>query len=179
VAAGVAEAPETLEARCTALARQGRFIRASGTETWPDGTVTASYQFLHALYHEVVYARVSAGHRVRLHQQIGGRKEAGYGEQARQIAAELAVHFAQGGNAWRAVKYLHYAGENAVQRSAYQEAITHLTTGLEVLTTLPEDPRAQPAGTGRADDPRLGVESNHGPGDPRSGTAVHPCPRAV
>jgi len=138
VAAGVAQAPETLEARCTALARQGRFIRASGTETWPDGTVTASYQFLHALYHEVVYARVSAGHRVRLHQQIGGRKEAGYGEQARQIAAELAVHFAQGGNAWRAVKYHHYAGENAVQRSAYQEAITHLTTGLEVLTTLPE-----------------------------------------
>src|SRR4030095_12608279 len=52
VAAGVAQAPETLEARSTALARQGRFIRASGTETWPDGTVTACYQFLHALYHE-------------------------------------------------------------------------------------------------------------------------------
>ena len=61
VAAGLAQAPETLEARLTALARQGRFIRASGTETWPDGTVTACYQFIHALYHEVVYARVSAG----------------------------------------------------------------------------------------------------------------------
>jgi len=33
VAAGVAQAPETLEARYTALARHGRFIRASGTET--------------------------------------------------------------------------------------------------------------------------------------------------
>src|SRR5262249_22343164 len=74
IAAGVAQAPETLEARLTALARQGRFIRASGTESWPDGTVTACYQFLHALYHEVVYARVSAGHRVRLHQQVGVRK---------------------------------------------------------------------------------------------------------
>jgi predicted ATPase/DNA-binding winged helix-turn-helix (wHTH) protein len=138
VAAGVAQAPEPLEARLTALARQGRFIRASGTETWPDGTVTACYQFLHALYHEVVYARVSAGHRVRLHQQIGARKEVGYGAQARQIAAELAVHFARGRDAWRAVHYLQYAGENALRRSAYQEAITHLTTGLEVLTTLPE-----------------------------------------
>jgi hypothetical protein len=33
---------------------------------------------------------------VRLHQQIGARKEAGYGAQARQIAAELAVHFTRG-----------------------------------------------------------------------------------
>jgi tetratricopeptide (TPR) repeat protein len=140
VAAGVAQAPETLEARLTALARHGRFLQASGTETWPDGTVTACYQFRHALYHEVVYARVSAGHRVRLHQQIGIRKEAGYGAQARQIAAELAVHFARGRDAWRAVRYLQYAGENALQRSAYQEAITHLTTGLEVLATVPETP---------------------------------------
>ena len=137
VAAGVAQAPETLEARATALARQGWFIRASGTETWPDGTVTACYQFIHALYHEVVYARVFAGHRVRLHQQIGARKEAGYGAQARQIAAELAVHFTQGRDAWRAVHYLQYAGKNALGRSAYQEAITHLTMGLEVLQTLP------------------------------------------
>jgi predicted ATPase len=140
VAAGVAQAPETLEARLTALARQGRFIRASGTETWPDGTVTACYQFRHALYHEVVYARVSAGQRVRLHQQIGARKEAGYGAQARQIAAELAVHFTRGRDPWRAVHYLHYAGENALERSAYQEAITHLTAGLEVLKALPDTP---------------------------------------
>jgi adenylate cyclase len=119
VAAGIAPAPETLEARYTALARHGWFIRASGTETWPDGTVTACYQFVHALYHEVVYARVSAGHRVRLHQQVGTCKEAGYGAQARQIAAELAVHFARGRDAWRAVKYLQYAGENALRRSAY------------------------------------------------------------
>src|SRR5262249_33724650 len=41
-------------------------------------------------------------------------------------------------DAWRAVHYLHAAADQALQRSAYQEAITHLTTGLEVLTTLPE-----------------------------------------
>ena len=144
VAAGVAQAPETLEARLTAFARQGRFIQAAGTETWPDGTVTACYQFRHALYHEVVYARISAGHRVRLHQQIGVRKETGYGAQAWQIAAELARHFTRGRDAGRAVTYLQYAGENALRRSAYQEAITHLTGGLEMLATLPETPeRAQ------------------------------------
>ena len=138
VVAGVAQASETIEARYTTWARQGQFIRARGTETWPGGTVTACYQFMHALYHEVVYARVSAGHRVRLHQQIGVRKEVGYGEQASQIAAELAVHFARGHDAGRAVHYLHHAGENALWRSAYQEAITHLTRGLEILARLPD-----------------------------------------
>ena len=138
VAAGVAQAPETLEARLTALARRRRFIRASGTEIWPDGTVTACYQFLHALYYDVVYARVSAGHRVRLHQHIGIRKEAGYGAHARQIAAELAVHFTRGHDAWRAVHYCYLAGENAWWRSAYQEMISHCTTAVELLETLPD-----------------------------------------
>ena len=144
VAAGVAQAPETLEARYKALLRQGQFIKAAGTETWPDGIVTACYQFRHALYHEVVYARVSAGHRVRLHEQIGVRKEMGYGAQARQIATELALHFTRGHDAWRAVTYLQYAGENALRRSAYHEAVTHLTRGLEILTTPPRDSRAGP-----------------------------------
>lgn len=140
VAAGVGQAPETLEGRYTALARHRQFIQASGTEIWPDGTITACYQFIHALYHEVVYARVSAGHRVRLHQQIGVYKEARYGAQARQIAGELAGHFRRGHDLWRAVHYLRCVGETAIWRSAYQEAIAQLTMGLEMLATLPESP---------------------------------------
>ena len=114
-AAGIAQADATLEASYTALARQGRFVRAVGTETWPDGTVTACYQFLHAVYHEVVYARVSAGHRVRLHQQIGLRKEAGYGVDVPTIAAELAMHFTRAQDAHRAVGYLRQEQELALQ----------------------------------------------------------------
>jgi predicted ATPase len=138
VAAGVAQAPETLEARYTALARQGQFIRANGTETWPDGTVTACYQFRHALYHEVVYSRVSAGHRMLLHQQIGMRKETGYGARAHEIAAELAVHFERGRDPNRAIQYLQHAADSALRRSAYTDAITHLTNALALLTVLPE-----------------------------------------
>ena len=55
------------------------------TETWPDGTLTACYRFRHALYHEVVYRRVSAGRRVRLHHQIGARLERGYGDNAPRL----------------------------------------------------------------------------------------------
>jgi predicted ATPase len=93
---------------------------------------------MHALYQEVLYAQVSASRRVRLHQQIGARLEEGYGAEAQQIAAELATHFSQGRDVWRAIPYLRLAGENALRRSAYQEAIEHLTHGLALLHTLPE-----------------------------------------
>ena len=145
VAAGVAYAVEDIEARCDALARRGQFVYMQETETWPDGTVAARYGFIHALYHDVFYKRVTAGRRARLHQHIGVRKEQGYGAQARQIAAELAMHFERGRDTGRAVHYLQYAGENAIQRNAHQEAIGHLTKGLEMLKTRPETRQRQQA----------------------------------
>jgi predicted ATPase len=138
VVAGVEGGPEAVEARCEALARRGQFLEARGSASWPDGTVAARYGFIHALYQEVLYHRVPAGQGVRLHRDIGARLEAGFGGQAREIAAELAVHFVRGRDAPRAVQYLRHAGENALQRSAYQEAVAHLTKGLEVLGTLPD-----------------------------------------
>jgi adenylate cyclase len=138
VATGVEQGEAEIEARCTTWIRQDQFLYAEGVETWPDGTVTAGYRFRHALYHEVVYARVSAGQRVRLHRQIGNGLEARYGAQAATIAAELAVHFERGGADQRAVIYLHQAAENARQRSAYLEALAHLTRGLEIATRLPD-----------------------------------------
>jgi tetratricopeptide (TPR) repeat protein len=107
---------------------------------WPDGTVAARYEFLHALYQEVTYARVPAGRQARLHQRIGERAEQGYGARAAEIAAELAVHFERGRDYHRAARYLQLAGENAARRSAYQEAISQLTKGLELLKTLPDTP---------------------------------------
>jgi predicted ATPase len=138
VAAAIGRQAEDVEARCVAMARRRQFLQTQGMATWPDGTVTARYEFLHALYHQVLYERVPAGQRVQWHRQVGRRLEAGYGEQARTIAVELAVHFEQGRDYPRAVQYLQYAGEQAIQRNAYQEAIGHLTTGLELLAALPE-----------------------------------------
>ncbi len=53
---------------------------------------------------------------------------------------DLAHHYSRSGNTEKAVEYLHRAGEQAVQRSAYGEAIGHLTTALEFLKTLPHTP---------------------------------------
>src|SRR5262249_36319776 len=94
--AGLDRALEDVEACCDALAQGGQFIHAQGVATWPDGTVTACYRFIHALYQEVLYARVPVSRRVRWHRQVGLRLEAGYASQTREIAVELAAHFVRG-----------------------------------------------------------------------------------
>ncbi len=138
VAAGVDLEAESVEARCETLSRRAQFLRSLGPEAWPDGTVAGRYGFLHALHQEVMYNRIPAGQRIRLHRQIGMRLEEGYGDEAREIAAELAEHFVRGRDAPRAVRHLLHAGQNAQRRSAYPEAVAHLTKGLEVLGTLPD-----------------------------------------
>jgi predicted ATPase len=144
VAASLGEASDVIDAQCATLARQGQFVQAQGTEVWPDGTVAGRYRFCHALYHEVIYARVPTGRRAYLHRQIGRRLEAGYGLQAPEIAAELAVHFAQGRDSHQAVQYLRHAGDNAMRRWAHQEAIAYIRRGLELLENQPDTPvRAQ------------------------------------
>jgi predicted ATPase len=144
VEAGVTHARSDIEAQLTTWARQGRFVQAYGTETWPDGTVSACYGFRHALYHEVILRRISPGQRIDLHLSIGSRKEMAYAGQAPIIAAELAAHFEAAQDLRRAVIYRQHAAENALLRSAYEEAIAHLTQGLNLLDALPNTPeRAQ------------------------------------
>jgi predicted ATPase len=140
VAAGVEMEVEEVEERCAGLARCGQFLQASGSESWPDGTVAGCYTFRHALYQQVVYAQLPATRRRRLHRRIGERVEAGYGAAAGDRAAELALHFERGGDDGRAVAFRRQAAANALGRWAYQEVIEHLTRGLEVLQQLPDTP---------------------------------------
>jgi predicted ATPase/DNA-binding winged helix-turn-helix (wHTH) protein len=140
VAAGLGTPVIEAETRCEGLARQHQWLQSIGVDEWPDGTVAGRYGFLHVLYQQVVYQRLGASHRVDLHRRVGDRLEIGYGQRGRELATELAAHFVRGRDAKRAVPYLQYAGENAVRRSAHQEAIRHLSTALELLKTLPSTP---------------------------------------
>jgi predicted ATPase len=138
VAAALGDEIGAVEIRCARLARHGQFLCATGTSEWPDSTIATRYGFLHTLYREVMYERVTAGRQVQLHYRIGEREEQAYGEQASEIAAELAMHFERGRDYHRAVQYLEQAAARASQRLVYVEAISHLTKGLELLKTLPD-----------------------------------------
>ena len=137
VAAGLAQADERVEARCMALAQQGRFLQASGRAEWPDGTVTACYRFRHALYQEIVYRRLPAGRQSHWHARIGTRLAYGFGEHAGEMAAAVAWHCVQGRLLPQAVPYLWQAGRQAVQRGAPQEAVAFYEQALEALQRLP------------------------------------------
>jgi predicted ATPase len=50
----------------------------------------------------------------------------------------LAHHYSRSGNTPKAVDYLQRTGLQAVERSAYAEAVSHLTSALDLLTALPE-----------------------------------------
>ena len=139
----------------------------------------SAYTFKHALTQEVAYNAVLLERRRVLHERAAQAIEGLFPERLPEHYNELAHHYSRSGNTAKAVDYLQRAGQQAVERSAYAEAVSHLTTALDLLTALPETPRAQPAGAGRADDPRHGVAGDQGPGGPRGGTAIHPRPRAV
>lgn len=143
VSAATGQSEDSIEACCAAWSRQGRFVRDSGAETWPNGAVTSCYRLIHALYHDVLYDRVPTGRRMRLHQQIGAYKERAYGDQAATIAAELAAHFEQAQDLRRAIRYRQQAAENVIKRLALAEAISHLFSGLEMLQRLPVTPEQQ------------------------------------
>ncbi len=135
---GVEQTLEEVEAICTRLARRQQLVREGGVTVWPDGTLATLYGFLHALYPEVVYARIPARRRARLHRQIGQRTEAAYGEQWGDVAAVLAHHYTKAGLGEQALPGWQQAGQRAIQRAAYTEAIAHFTRGLEVCQALPD-----------------------------------------
>lgn len=140
VAAGLGEDQIAVEARCDDLARQHQFIQACGLQVLPNGEAATRYGFIHALYQNVLYDRTSTSRRAHLHRRIGERGEAVYGERAREIAAELAMHFERGANYGLAVNYLQQAADNDLRRFAYQEAVVLSRRALELLERVPDTP---------------------------------------
>src|SRR4029079_5799277 len=82
--------------------------------------------------------------RQKYHQQIAQVLEGRFPETKEAQPELLAHHYTEAGLAAEAIPYWRGAGERATQRSAYVEAIAHLTRGLELLQPLPQTPeRAQ------------------------------------
>ncbi len=137
VEAVLEEGTEQVEEYCERLIRQQQFLRAGEAKTWPDGTVTSTYGFTHALYQHALLQRVTAMRRLRFHLRIGERLESAYRSHLGEVAAELAVHFEQGRDYSRAVHYWLQAAKNAVQRHAPREAIAVLTQAAALATRVP------------------------------------------
>jgi predicted ATPase/class 3 adenylate cyclase len=97
----------------------------------------ATYVFKHALIQDAAYQSLLRSTRQQYHQRIAQVLEAQFPEIVATQPELLAHHYTEAGDQEHAVGYWQRAGERALQRSAYLEAVQHLTRGLQVLATLP------------------------------------------
>jgi predicted ATPase/class 3 adenylate cyclase len=96
------------------------------------------YTFKHALTQEVAYGSLLRERRGVLHERTGQAIEALNPQALAAHYEDLAHHYSRSANTPKAVEYLRLAGEQAVARSAYGEAIGRLRQALGLLKTLPE-----------------------------------------
>jgi predicted ATPase len=96
------------------------------------------YLFKHALTQEVAYNSVLVERRKVLHERTAQAMEALFHATLVDHYGDLAHHYSRSANTPKAVEYLHLAGQQAMQRSANAEAVSHLTSALELLQTLPD-----------------------------------------
>lgn len=142
VAAALQQDVAAVEERCDALVRGRHFVRAAGVSDFNDGSACARYAFSHGLYASVLYRRLAPAQRMRLHQKIGERGEELYGDRSHEIASELAVHFEEGRDARRAVRYMLLAARTDARRYANREAASRLQRALELAVRLPAAERS-------------------------------------
>jgi predicted ATPase/DNA-binding winged helix-turn-helix (wHTH) protein len=133
---------ESFENLCEALARRHQIVRSAGSQEFPDGTTSARYEFVHALYREVLYNRQSPGRRAKVHLQVGTRLEELYARQPAEVAPAMAHHFEQGGDWPRAIKYLQLAADTAGRRFEPRQAADILQHALELVKKLADADRA-------------------------------------
>jgi len=133
--------PEYFEDLCDSLSRRKQVVRFAGVHRFADGSVSARYEFLHAVYRDVLYGRLPSARRARLHARIGHLLEELYGGSSGEIAAELAHHFELGLDWARAATYLQRVADTASSRQVQREASALLRHALELTRKLPDAQR--------------------------------------
>ena len=94
------------------------------------------YSFGHAVIRQALYGELTTTRRVRLHRLAGDSLAAIYGADAEDHYAELARHYfeaAVAGSAEQAITYSRKAGECAIGKVAWEEAIDHFERALHVI----------------------------------------------
>jgi predicted ATPase len=96
------------------------------------------YRFKHDLTHDAAYKSVLTERRKLLHQQTAQAIEALYSQRLEDHYVDLAHHYCSSDSAAKAVEYLRLAGEQAMDRGGYAQALANLEPALQLIERLPE-----------------------------------------
>ncbi|MSQ48324.1 MAG: hypothetical protein EXR78_08040 [Deltaproteobacteria bacterium] len=98
----------------------------------------ATYIFKHALVQDAAYQSLLKSKRQQLHQRIAQVLEADFLDITEHRPELVAHHYTEAKLSDLAIPYWYQAGQGAIRRAAFTEALNHLTQGLELLQTVPE-----------------------------------------
>jgi len=128
----IAEVPEATLHRSLSRLQAAEFLYE--TRLFPE----PEYTFKHALTHETAYGSLLQERRRVLHVHIADAIATLSADRLTEQVERLA-HHALLGEAWdKALAYCRQAGEKAMARSAYREAVGYVEQALSALSRLPE-----------------------------------------
>jgi class 3 adenylate cyclase/predicted ATPase len=91
------------------------------------------YVFKHALVQDAAYSGLLRSKRQQLHSNIADALRAQFPQVVETQPELMAHHLKEGGLPKQAIDFFRKAGQRAIERSAFAEAIGHLTRALELL----------------------------------------------
>ena len=125
-----------VEQQCASLADGYQFLKSSGFRELPNGFETPQFEFRHSLYREVLYRKLNPAERAELHIRLAEGLEHLGALAKPEMAAKIALHFEEGRDYERAVRYLLLAAQNARRRYAYRESISVLEHALQIVSRV-------------------------------------------
>jgi predicted ATPase len=128
----------------------------------------SDYRFKHALIQDAAYENLLKSRRQALHRRVAEILRDIFPETAAAEPEVLAHHFTQAALTDPAIEWWGKAGEQALRRSAFQEAISHLGKAIEMADKAGEDRSAAATASDSANQ-RLKLQT-----DPCQGAYVFP-----
>jgi class 3 adenylate cyclase/tetratricopeptide (TPR) repeat protein len=121
----------------------------------------SDYRFKHALIQDAAYENLLKSRRQILHRRVAEILRDRFPDTAAAEPEVLAHHFTQAGQADAAIEWWGNAGEQALRRSAFQEAISHLGKAIEMADKAGEG-RFAAATASASTNQRLKLQTNLG-----------------
>jgi predicted ATPase len=121
----------------------------------------SDYRFKHALIQDAAYENLLKSRRQVLHRRVAEILRDRFSDTGAAEPEVLAHHFTQAGLADAAIEWWGKAGDQALRRSAFQEAISHLGKAIEMVDKTGEG-RSAAATASASTNRRLKLQTNLG-----------------
>ena len=122
----------------------------------------SDYRFKHALIQDAAYENLLKSRRQVLHRRVAEILRDRFADTAAAEPEALAHHFTQAGMTDAAIEWWGKAGDQALRRSAFQEAISHLGKAIEMADKAGERRTRVAAATTTSPDQRLKLQTSYG-----------------